>query len=188
MSDLRYSFSDSALMGWLLAGCGLLAGLVTSVAWLAIRLVEQLGWDPGWVRLPAFGLSTGLLFCCSLQLAQAQGAVNREKQQLFRSCLSRALGCSAGFMTMQAVGLWCLIQLQQSEHVATGSLGLVIVFTALHALHVSVAVLCLLFVTLQARRNRYDHEYSWGVTFCGWFWHALGAVWAAILVAMLIAT
>lgn len=176
------------MMVRLIAGCIVLASLAGTLSWLAVRLLEYSGWDPGRVRGPAFGVSSLLLFGCSLQLAQAQGAVNREKQQQFRRHLARAVGCSAAFLTVQSVGLWSLLQLQRAENVATGSLGFIIAFTGLHALHVTVAVLCLLFVTLQAQRHRYDHEYSWGVTFCGWFWHALGVVWVAILTAMLIAT
>jgi heme/copper-type cytochrome/quinol oxidase subunit 3 len=39
----------------------------------------------------------------------------------------------------------------------------------------------LLWVTLSAFADRYDHEYCWGVSFAAWCWHVLGVVWLAIL-------
>lgn len=65
--------------------------------------------------------------------------------------------------------------------IATGANGFVLVFVTLHGLHFFVALLCLIFVMLQAYANRYDHEYHWGVTVCSAFWHLLGLAWFAIL-------
>ena len=60
-------------------------------------------------------------------------------------------------------------------------------FALLHGVHFIVALLFVVFVFLRAFADRYDHEYSWGVTFCAWFWHALGIAWLAIMTAFLIA-
>jgi len=59
--------------------------------------------------------------------------------------------------------------------------------SGVHALHFTVAIWWLLWVLLSALEDRYDHEYYWGVYACGWFWHALGAVWAVLLAVFLIA-
>ena len=63
----------------------------------------------------------------------------------------------------------------------------VLMLAALHALHLSVALLFLAFVGTRAGADRYDHEYHWGVRFCAWFWHALGIAWLLILAIFAIA-
>jgi len=50
-----------------------------------------------------------------------------------------------------------------------------------------VALLFLVFIYLRALADRYDHEYSWGVTFCGWFWHGLGIIWITIVAVFMVA-
>jgi heme/copper-type cytochrome/quinol oxidase subunit 3 len=57
----------------------------------------------------------------------------------------------------------------------------------MHGVHFIVALLFVAFVFLQGLANRYDHEYSWGVTFCAWFWHALGIIWLVIVAGFVIA-
>ena len=57
----------------------------------------------------------------------------------------------------------------------------VFVAVALHALHGIAALLWLVYVTLRGFAGDYDHEYRFGLTACGWCWHALGVVWIAIL-------
>ena len=57
----------------------------------------------------------------------------------------------------------------------------VFVAVALHALHGIAALLWLVYATLRGFAGDYDHEYRFGLTACGWCWHALGVVWIAIL-------
>ncbi len=67
-----------------------------------------------------------------------------------------------------------------------GATALVIGAAAMHALHVVVALLILTWVTLRGLNDRYDHEYSFGVLGCSWFWHGLGVMWIFILGAFII--
>jgi heme/copper-type cytochrome/quinol oxidase subunit 3 len=62
-----------------------------------------------------------------------------------------------------------------------GATALVLGAAALHAVHVSVALMVLSYVTLRGLSDRYDHEYSFGVAFCAWCWHILGIFWVFIL-------
>jgi len=120
---------------------------------------------------------------------RAVGAVRREKQRRFRRRLLIALIAGVGFVAVQSYGLWCLFgsQPRTAEAASTGPQAFVFVLTVLHGMHVSIALMFLTFVYLKSLINRYDHEYHWGVTFCGWFWHALGMVWLAIVFVFLIA-
>jgi heme/copper-type cytochrome/quinol oxidase subunit 3 len=86
------------------------------------------------------------------------------------------------FVAVQGFGLWAMDKGGNSAQDAQlGVHGFVIMFTALHAMHFLVAQSILLWVTISAFADRYDHEYSWGVTFAAGFWHILGVVWMCIL-------
>lgn len=135
------------------------------------------------IRLPwAFAVSTVFLAVGSWQLEQAKFHVRRERQPEFRRSLFRALASATLFVGIQGYGLWAMDKgIRTPEAAQLGIHGFVIMFTALHAMHFLVAQSVLLWVTLSALADRYDHEYSMGVSFACWFWHALGVVWLAIL-------
>ena len=63
---------------------------------------------------------------------------------------------------VQGYGLWYLKENQDPARVVTGSNAFIFVFAFLHAMHFIVALLFLVFVTLQGLADRYDHEYYWG--------------------------
>jgi cytochrome c oxidase subunit 3 len=135
------------------------------------------------LRIPAaFLISTVLLGVGSVYLEQARGYVRKERQQLFRKSLLRALISAMMFVAVQGYGLWAIDKGTSSAAAAQlGVHGFVIMMTALHGMHFVVAQSILLWVTLSAFADRYDHEYSWGVTFAAGFWHILGLVWLCIL-------
>jgi heme/copper-type cytochrome/quinol oxidase subunit 3 len=113
--------------------------------------------------------------------------VRRERQKPFRRSLLIALVSGTLFVGIQTYGLACLIRNQLPDDVQTGANAFIVVIGALHAIHFSLALLFLVWVTLSALADRYDHEYSWGVTLCAWFWHGLGIVWLGILAILAIA-
>ena len=136
---------------------------------------------------PAFGISTWLLFIGSGCLSRAVESVRRERQYPFRRWLCLALASGTLFVAVQTYALTSLIRRHSLDDASTDAAAFVAVIATLHAMHFIVALLFLGNVTVQAFADRYDHEYYWGITFCAWFWHALGIVWIAILVVMLIA-
>lgn len=130
---------------------------------------------------PAFLASTALLAAGSLSLSRARRYVRRERQVPFRRHLLAALACGTLFVTMQTYALtWLLHRVSPSE-AAVAAEPFVAVMAALHAMHFIVGLLFLVYVSVQAFADRYDHEYYWGVTVCTWFWHCLGVAWVAIL-------
>ena len=135
----------------------------------------------------AFALSSLLLFSGSGCLHQAIQSVRRERQKPFRNWLNAALFAGTIFVVVQTFALSGLIRQQPAEEASTGAAAFVVVFAAMHGMHFIIAFLFLAYVTVQARADRYDHEYFWGITICAWFWHALGIAWCAILCVMLIA-
>lgn len=158
---------------------------------IAQVLIQTLGAPTvsGGLDLPmAFHFSTVVLIIGSWQLHRATGFVSIEKQKPFRQSLKRALFLGAVFVGVQSYGIWCLLQAYpNTQNTQVGAHGFIFVFVALHALHFTVAMMFLVFVTVNGTLDRYDHEYYWGVTVCEWFWHALGIVWLAILAVFAIA-
>ncbi len=133
----------------------------------------------------AFAFSTLLLFFCSAAQGRALSAVRRERQTAFRRSLAAAVAFATAFVGVQAFGLFCIVQSLGGDRGAgeaqLGATSLVLGAATLHALHVVVALFFLSYVNLQSHADRYDHEYSFGVAVCAWFWHILGVLWFFIL-------
>ena len=129
----------------------------------------------------AFAVSTALLLIGSVALQNAHQQVKRERQRQFR--ISLLVGLTAGtlFLAVQSFGLWSLLHIQDPLKAQTGSEVFVLVFAVSHALHLSIALLFLTYVTMKAFADRYDHEYYWVITACACFWHFLGLAWLFIL-------
>lgn len=160
------------------AGCG---------AWLLIRFVPSREMGEAVVLPGAFWINTLLLFAGSGLLHRAGEQVRLERQPPFRRALLAALVVGTLFVGVQSYGLWCLLGGQRPAEVSTSASAFVFIFSLLHGLHFTVALLFLVFVVVRAFADRYDHEYYWGVTVCTFFWHLLGLVWIAILAVFAIA-
>ncbi|HSG69643.1 MAG TPA: hypothetical protein VLA12_04465, partial [Planctomycetaceae bacterium] len=105
-----------------------------------------------------------------------------------------ALVAGTLFVAFQIYGMWDLLRsrevlFSESTTEISPSLGVkpyMFVAAFLHAVHFAVALMFLTYVTLKGLGGRYDHEYYWGVRVCAWFWHALGIMWLAILLLLLV--
>lgn len=141
------------------------------------------------IRLPmAFQFGTAFLLFGSWFLHLSLGYVQIERQVDFRRSLLLALALAVLFVGVQSYGLWGFMHSTKDyQNPQMNTHGFVFMFAALHAMHFLVAQSMLLWVTLAAYCDRYDHEYYFGVTFAAWFWHALGIVWVAILCVFSIA-
>jgi cytochrome c oxidase subunit III len=142
----------------------------------------------GRVSMPfAFWISTLLLAAGSVTLQRAAGHVRLQRLDSLRRLLAWSLLFGTIFVGVQACGLLVLVQNQTPAHSAqpesaeTGANAFVVMVAGMHGVHIVVALLFIAWVTVNAYANRYDHEYSSSVTFCAWFWHALGIVWLVIL-------
>jgi heme/copper-type cytochrome/quinol oxidase subunit 3 len=135
----------------------------------------------------AFWISTAFLLSGSFALQRAARHVRFQRLEPFRRWLIASLIIGTLFVGAQCSGLWRLIQNQTlagrafPESPETGANAFVVMVAGLHGVHFLVALLFVAWITVNAFANRYDHEYSWSVSFCAWFWHTLGIVWLAIL-------
>ena len=155
-------------------------------AWLLAMLSPFTGDSQRLIFPPAFLVSSGMLAAGSWTLHRACRFVRIERQQPFRQHLCQSLVIGTAFVAVQTYCLWCLLTAHRTSAEVTGLKDAAFAFVAMHGVHFVVALLFVAFVLLRALAGRYDHEYSWGVTFCAWFWHALGIVWLMILGAFLV--
>lgn len=155
-------------------------------AWLMIQATSFVPSESDFLFPPAFAVSTVLLILGSASLQTASYHVRCERQRLFRRRMFQSLIVGIAFVIFQTQGLSCLLPQKQAAH-EVGLRDGAFAFAVMHGVHFIVALLFVAFVFLQGLADRYDHEYSWGVTFCAWFWHALGIVWLAIVAGFVIA-
>lgn len=179
--------SQGTFVLWLFGATATLAGTSCLLTWSLISLFPGQS-STTRLELPsAFVLSSLLLFVNSVSLHKSRRAVRRERQVSFRRWLLVSLATGTLFIGVQGYGLWWLLGAQSPEEVQTGAGSFVFVLSFLHGLHVTVAMMFLVFVTLRGLTDRYDHEYFWGVTVCAFFWDVLGIVWLGILAVFVIA-
>ncbi len=163
--------------------------LLTAAVLIAVAGIRWFGHEPSdrSVMPNAFWISTVFLFAGSVTLQRAAWLVRVQQLESFRRWLILSLTFGTLFVGIQICGLWRLAQNQtrpgQSlpDSAETGANALVAMFAGLHGVHFVIALLFVAWITVNAFANRYDHEYSSGVTFCAWFWHTLGIVWLMIL-------
>lgn len=163
------------------------------IGWKLIEAARDL--PPHELRFPlAFWFSTIALLTGSIALERGVSFVRRERQAAFRSQLIVALIAGTLFVAFQIYGMWDLLHSREvlfteATSDISPSLGVkpyMFVAAFLHAVHFAVALMFLTYVTLKGLGGRYDHEYYWGVRICAWFWHALGIMWLAIILLLLV--
>ena len=170
----------------------LLSGVVLAVAfaggWGMIALARSN--QPQDFHFPvAFWFSSVALLTGSIALQRSLFFVQNERLQPFRNHLFVGLASGTLFVALQIFGMWVLLRSQETgfaidsaePSVTLGVKPYVFVAAFLHGMHFFLALLFLVYVTLNGMTGRYDHEYYWGVSVCAWFWHGLGVVWAMIL-------
>ncbi len=133
---------------------------------------------------PALWAGTVLLGTGSWWMQRSVGYVRREKQRPFRRSLLVALVTGTLFVGVQSFGLWCLLTQHWHPTEFGNTTVAAVMFVGLHALHFLLALLALVYVSILASADRYDHEYYWGVSACAAFWHFLGVVWIVLLLVM----
>ncbi len=156
------------------------------IALVGIRWLRRTPLDHSLMPIP-FWISTPFLLAGSVTLQRAAWLVRVQQLESFRRWLIFSLAVGTMFVGVQICGLWRLSQNQTRpgesfpESAETGANAFVAMAAGMHGVHFVIALLFVAWITVNAFANRYDHEYSGGVTFCAWFWHTLGIVWLAIL-------
>jgi heme/copper-type cytochrome/quinol oxidase subunit 3 len=136
-------------------------------------------------RLPRVlpGLNTLVIAASSVAVTRALRAQELARARAAAASLAIAAVLGASFLAMQAVvwiGLW------RRGLVPSGGPypSVFYAFTAFHALHVLVGLAALAWLALRARSGTASRT---DVRLWGWYWHFVGAVWAALYVTVYLA-
>ena len=143
-------------------------------------------WPPaGTPPLPRLlpGLNTLALAASAVAMVRAVRAQDVGRSRSASNALAVAAALGAIFLALQAVvwvGLW-----RQGLVLSGGPYPSVFyAFTALHALHVLVGLAALAWLAARARAGAAPRT---TVRLWGWYWHAVGALWAALYVTVYLA-
>jgi heme/copper-type cytochrome/quinol oxidase subunit 3 len=150
--------------------------------------------EPGVVlNVPLTGVNTFILICSSVTMVKAFAAIeNGDQTWLKRWLLATAL-LGAIFVGIQAVEYTVLAHEGfvpvAADYAALGRDGTgpmeggplygatFYTMTGFHGLHVTIGVLCLLFVSMRAFQGKYTRESHGGVEIVGLYWHFVDLVW-----------
>ncbi len=179
----RVSYLVYGLMlsiGVFFAGC-LLAYMVRFV------LVPQEEFSPPIPRL--LWLNTGILLLGSHLLWRAWAQVRRERQSRFRFYLAASLLLGGLFCVLQTVGMAQLLsQHQMTAMHKAGGIASVLLLIFVHIAHFLAGYIALWYVTVQAYKGRYDHEYHNGVRLAALYWRFLDVLWLIMLLLFWLAS
>ncbi|MEX1181723.1 MAG: heme-copper oxidase subunit III [Gemmatimonadota bacterium] len=140
---------------------------------------------PGVVlNVPLTALNTFILICSSVTMVKAFAAIQQGDQQGLKRWLMATAALGAVFLGIQAYEYTVLVGHGFVPDFATYSAegrplygATFYTMTGFHGAHVTVGVLALLFITLQAFRGRYTAQSHGGVEIIGLYWHFVDLVW-----------
>lgn len=127
------------------------------------------------------GLNTLAIAASSAAVVRAVRAQELGRQRIAAAALAIAAALGAMFVALQALvwaGLW-----RQGLVPSGGPYPSVFyAFTAFHALHVLVGLAALAWLAVRTRARAASPDTD--VRLWGWYWHFVGAVWAALYVTV----
>ena len=190
---------------WVFLGSEVMFFTALIGAYIILRVAHPEGWaQPGQVlNVPVTAVNTFLLICSSVTMVKAFAAAQEGRQQELVRWLLATVIIGASFVGVQVYEYRELIHhgftpagyVEGSElatAAATGaayeegsalpvSAGLYgstfFTMTGFHGFHVTMGVLCMIFVTIKAMRGRYTAADHRGVEVIGLYWHFVDLVW-----------
>lgn len=142
--------------------------------------------EPGEVlNVPLTALNTFILICSSVTMVKAFAAIQQGDQDGLKRWLMATAIIGALFVGVQVYEYIHLAEHGFLPNAAAyaASHGRPLygatfyTMTGFHGAHVSIGVLCLLFVTWRAFRGKYTAQSHGGVEIVGLYWHFVDLVW-----------
>jgi len=143
---------------------------------------------PGEVlNVPLTAVNTFILICSSVTMVKAFAAVERDDQKGLKLWLLATIVLGATFVGVQVYEYIHLFRdgfVPDAQAYAAGGGPLYgstfYLMTGFHGLHVSIGVLCLIFVFIKASRGAYSSSNVGGVEIMGLYWHFVDLVWIVL--------
>ena len=163
---------------WVFLGSEVMFFTALIGAYIILRTAHPEAWQaPGEVlNIPVTAVNTFLLICSSVTMVKAFAAAQEGRQKELVRWLLATVIIGASFVGVQAYEYRELI-----GHGFTPDEGLYgstfYTMTGFHGFHVSMGVLCMIFVTWRAIQGRYTASDHRGVEVIGLYWHFVDLVW-----------
>jgi heme/copper-type cytochrome/quinol oxidase subunit 3 len=147
-------------------------------SYIILRFSKPDAWGaPGSVlNIPVTAINTFILICSSVTMVKAYAAAADGRQQALRLWLVATVLIGASFVGVQVFEYNQLI-----GHEFLPSSGLYgstfYTMTGFHGFHVTMGVLCMIFVTWRAFKGAYTVADHRGVEVIGLYWHFVDLVW-----------
>lgn len=141
---------------------------------------------PGEVlNVPLTAANTFLLICSSVSMVKAFAAITQGDQKGLKFWLLMTILMGASFVGVQVYeyfelashGFVPVATSYAAEHGAPLYGATFYTMTGFHGAHVTIGVLCLIFVYFRARAGKYSAESYGGVEIIGLYWHFVDLVW-----------
>lgn len=163
---------------WVFLGSEVMFFTALIGTYIILRVAHPDAWaPPGKVlNVPITAVNTFLLICSSVTMVKAYAAVQDGDQRGLRRWLVATVLIGATFVGVQVYEYAQLI-----GHGFVPSAGLYgstfYTMTGFHGFHVSMGVLCMIWVTWKAFRGGYSQQDHRGVEVIGLYWHFVDLVW-----------
>ena len=155
-------------------------------SYVILRFAHPDHWtDPGVIlNVPLTAGNTFLLICSSVTMVKAFAAIQGGDQKGLQRWLLATVLIGAAFVGVQAYEYIALsgegfVPMLDGYDVEGGPLygATFYAMTGFHGAHVSIGVLCLIFVYIRALRGDYAADSLEGVEVIGLYWHFVDLVW-----------
>ena len=154
--------------------------------YVILRFAHPDHWtDPGVIlNVPLTAMNTFLLICSSVTMVKAFAAIQQGDQKGLQLWLLATIVIGASFVGVQAFEYIQLsgegfVPMLDAYDVEGGPLygATFYAMTGFHGAHVTIGVLCLIFVWVRSLRGAYTQESLEGVEVIGLYWHFVDLVW-----------
>jgi heme/copper-type cytochrome/quinol oxidase subunit 3 len=183
---------------WVFLGSEVMFFTALIGAYLILRFAQPQYWaEPGEIlAVPITAVNTFLLICSSVTMVKAFASIQEGNQRGLRLYLVLTVVIGAAFVGVQIYEYSQLIHhgflasgyapgSELAERAAAGELPASVslygstfyTMTGFHGFHVSMGVVCMIYVTWKAFRGRYSAQDHRGVEVIGLYWHFVDLVW-----------
>ncbi len=163
---------------WIFLGSEVMFFTALIGAYIILRVARPDAWaQPGEVlNVPVTAINTFLLICSSVTMVKAFAAAQHGQQRQLRLWLLATVLIGASFVGVQAFEY---IELVHKGFVPSEGLygSTFFTMTGFHGFHVTIGVICMIFVTWRAFQGRYTAADHRGVEVIGLYWHFVDLVW-----------
>lgn len=163
---------------WVFLGSEVMFFTALIGSYIILRTAQPDAWQaPGEVlAIPITAVNTFLLICSSVTMVKAFAAAQEGMQKALTRWLLATVLIGATFVGVQAYEYAELIH--KGFTPSEGLYGSTFyTMTGFHGFHVSMGVLCMIFVTIRAFQGKYTATDHRGVEVIGLYWHFVDLVW-----------